>query len=114
MERLILFAVAAIIWSVVKALSQPAPKRPVPRQAAPLGQRNESRPQGEVFTRSRETFTQEEYFTEQPAMALQVEELEETVTEDIDITSDDLVKGIIMAEVLGPPRAKRPHRLYPR
>lgn len=111
--ELILLAVGAIVWMVLKALSQPPPKPPPPQQRtvqhhAPQagGGRKPAVPPSHI-----ETGTQ--YFAEQEEIAVEIEELDEEIgSVGISITNEALVQSVVMAEVLGPPRARKPHRMY--
>lgn len=107
--QLILLAVAGIIWAVIKAASQPPPQRPVPRSVAP-GQK-----MANVSTPPTESNISKPYVPQQRLreISLEVEELG-TASKNFEFTGDTLVQGIIMAEVLGPPRAKNPHKIYRR
>ena len=133
MPQLILLIVGAIVWGIIKALTQPPQKAPPGRQSArttvsPVtpdreGQRSDplsdfvklfsappavppkARPQPAVMP--------------QPAVRPQPEFRPQTVpaapvipeTSEPDwLTTDSLVQGFIMAELLRPPLAKRPRR----
>jgi len=111
MPQLLLFAIGAIIWVVIKALTQPPPKPPPPRQS-PL------RPTEAPAPSIRSGYTalpqSDAYFMDESDEPMEVDEDAEHVSalklDDL-LSGDSFVKGIIMTEVLGPPRARRPHRV---
>lgn len=105
--ELILLAVGAIVWIVLKALSQPPPKPPPPRQRSI--QPTES--SGSVsFSQPKPMEPVVEYYEGAP---LELEELDdEAGSAQFELSKDNLIQGIIMAEVLQPPRGRRPHRLH--
>lgn len=121
MPQIILFIVGAIVWGLIKALSQPQQKTPPGRQSprtiitqlgldsedlrfdaptdysqpsAPPAVRPKVRPQPEVRSQT---------ITPAPVAA--------ETAEPNWLTTDNLVQGVIMAELLRPPLAKRPRRL---
>lgn len=109
MTQTIILVLAAIIWAVVRIISQPAPKRPVPRQAAP----QHPSPKNSIPGSSTMTITPAK-FTETARVNLAVEELDTITSPGLELSPENLVQGIILSEILGPPRAKNPHRLYKR
>lgn len=105
--ELILLAVGAIVWIVLKALSQPPPKPPPPRQRSI--QPTESSGNESISLPKPFEPVAAEYYEEPP---LELEELDEAGSAQFELSKDNLVQGIIMAEVLQPPRGRRPHRLH--
>jgi len=113
MPQLILLVVGAIVWGIIKALSQPAQKAPPGRQSPRT-------------TLSQILFDPEADFAPQlprpqpiplrqpvvPAppvpAAPAVEEPVEMTEQDWLNEKDDFIRGIIMAELLSPPLARRP------
>ncbi|HOB34123.1 MAG: hypothetical protein GX090_08285 [Firmicutes bacterium] len=112
--ELIFFAIAAIVWAVIKALAESATRQPVPRPRVP-GPRPTAKPVAEVAGqpqhKPKPKQPSQPYFTEQPETVLTVEDLDAPGTGDIQMSADTLLQGIIMSEVLGAPRCKKPHRL---
>lgn len=102
---LILLAVAGIVWAVIKAATQPPPKRPAPRPVTP------ERRSANVSPPPAEPPISDPYVAEQQQteLTLEVEELDDA-SQRFELTAEGVVQGVIMAEVLGPPRAKNPHK----
>src|SRR5690554_399528 len=103
--ELLLLAVVAIVWTVIKALSQGPPPKPTPR---PRPEGHGAQPVPEIpGTDTRLTGT---YFTDQPEETIEVEEVQEGSVDIPDLLAEDnLIRGIVMAEVLSPPRSRRTH-----
>lgn len=127
MPQLILFIVGAIVWGIIKALSQPQQKTPPGRQSprtiitqlgldpedsrfdaptdysqpfsVPPAVRPKARPQPAV----RPPEVRPQTITPAP--------VEAETAEPNWLTTENLVQGVIMAELLSPPRAKRPRRI---
>lgn len=112
MGQIILLALAAIVWAVIKAVSQQPPQRPVPRRAAPGPSPVSEPPRPEI--RPVLQHDPGSYSDQQSEIRMEVQELDDYPALDLHVTPEGLVQGVIMAEVLGPPRAKNPHRLFGR
>lgn len=113
MPQLILLAVGAIVWMVLKALSQVPPKPPPPRERAAQRHAPDGEGGGKPAIPPSHIETGSQYFADQEETAVEIEELdEEHGSVGISITNEDLVQSVVMAEVLGPPRARKPHRMY--
>ncbi len=106
--ELILLAVAGIVWAVIKAISQQPPKRPVPRPVSPGRIPTDTSPR--PAPRTSPPLISDTYDVQQE-MTLEAEELD-SGSMGFELTESTLVQGVIMAEVLGPPRAQNPHKLY--
>ncbi|MTI95650.1 MAG: hypothetical protein FH749_09190 [Firmicutes bacterium] len=111
MEILILFAIG-IIWMVIKSLNQEPPKQPQRTPVRPLVEMPEAT---EAELRGAQTAPKPKVDLRQEEAPLMVEDLDD----DQDggpwvLDTQDVVNGIIMAEILGKPRSRNPHRLMSR
>lgn len=119
MPQLILLIVGAIVWGIIKLISQPAQKAPPGRQSprTTLSQvlselEAEFSPQlSRPPIRPQPIPRQQPVIPAQPMPAAPaVLETEEIAEQDWLLEKDDFVRGIIMAELLSPPLARRPRR----
>jgi len=101
--ELLLFIVVGIVWAVIKALSANPVKPPPPRQSV-----KPPKPPGELSSPMQTPFTTIS-FSDSIQPAMEVENLEEQA-QDSSLSLEDVIQGVVMAEVLSPPRARRPHR----
>jgi|GEM_PF-4930730 len=122
MPQLILLIAGAIVWGVIKALSQPQQKTPPERQSprTTLSQVNfdQEDPRLDASTDSSQPFSVPSVVRTQarpqPAVRPQTVTAAPVAAETAEpdwLTADNLVQGVIMAELLSPPRAKRPRRM---
>lgn len=115
MELLVLF-ISAVIWLVLKSLAQSQPSPRPARSAGPAGPglRPLAKRSNAEAHLPHDALAGETYFADQDVTEIQVEELDAEEAGEVPnlLTRDNLLTGIIMSEVLGPPRAKRPHRLF--
>lgn len=113
--EILIFLVIGIVWTVIQALmksqqAQPGSAPPNPRRAAPANP-----PQGAVpsysFSPSERGDDLKDSQTHEIAPPMEVIETEQDLGIGFAVSRDDLAKGVIMAEVLGPPRARNPRSL---
>ena len=116
--ELIVLLIAAVIWMVIKSLSQPPRPEDLPEYE---GQGRWSRGQ-EVPDQQQpdrelpgDALKGKTYFAEQSEEQLEVVDLDKpaAVPEVISglVQKKTIVQGVIFSEILGPPRAKKPHRV---
>ncbi|MBS3951095.1 MAG: hypothetical protein KGZ53_10625 [Peptococcaceae bacterium] len=112
--EILIFLALGIVWTVIQALmksQQPKPDgpRPVPRRI-PVGAH--PRPDAQVpGYRTADRDTGEIGVDSTYGIAPPMEVIEFQEDSGPTILKDDLVQGIIMAEVLGPPRARVPRNM---
>lgn len=111
MELLLLF-IGAVVWTVIKSLGQPPPKQPPAQQSArqtpPAPSREKSIPL------QQEILPAQDYFIEQPETDIEVQSEDWEMEQQPNMLPDDLVRGVIMAEILDKPRSRRPHNFAKR
>ena len=115
--QLIFLFIIAVVWMVIKSMAQSqAQRQPQPAPAFP-GERPVTRPGRSPEAGSelpKDILSGDTYFADKEATAVEVEELDAEAEGELSglISRDNVLTGIIMSEVLGPPRAKRPHSLF--
>lgn len=120
MPQLILLIAGAIVWGVIKALSQPQQKTPPgsPRTTLSQVSFDQEDLRLDASTDSSQPFSAPSVVRTQarpqPAVRPQTVTAAPVAAETPEpdwLTADNLVQGVIMAELLSPPRAKRRRRL---
>ena len=111
--ELLIFFVGAVIWMVIKSLTQKPPQQPPARQEAPRTRMTE-RPNKSVRLSlpNEEVAPGDSYIMEQSDEAIELEGFEEFESgeQESTLSSASWAQGIVMVEILSPPRSKRPHR----
>lgn len=105
----ILLVLGVIAWAVIKALLQPPPKPPPPRQR-PLRPKLED--MGNLTPEPAVNLSRQlppVFVADQPAPAEIA--CEDSFEAPAWLSQDALLQGIILSEVLKPPRARRTHRV---
>ncbi|HPZ21540.1 MAG TPA: hypothetical protein PKV05_00745 [Bacillota bacterium] len=105
----------AIIWALIQAFSQPPKKTPArrqsPRTLSHVLQELQQETAGQSPALPQEAPPLPSEATPQPAVAPEAAQImlppEEEETGPAWLTADTLLQGVIMAEILGPPRARR-------
>lgn len=116
--ELIVLLIAAVIWMVIKSLSQPPRPEDLPEYEGQgrwsRGQElpDQQQPDGEL---SGDALKGKTYFADRQEEPLKVAVLDKpaAVPEVVSalVQKETIVQGVIYSEILGPPRAKRPHRV---
>jgi hypothetical protein len=99
--ELILLAIGGIVWAVIKILSQPPPQAPRPSGRTPVSPPSKVR----AFVPAPARASARPEPVSPPAAPFFEPEEEENW-----FNPDSIAQGFIMAELLGPPLAKRPRR----
>lgn len=105
--EIILLAIGGIIWAVIKALSAAPPNPPPPRQR--LHPQSTTVPSDSVSPPAPVTTRSGVYFSDDTSMDIELDEQENTEVSEGLFRPDNLLQGIIMAEVLRPPRSRKHH-----
>lgn len=105
MGEIILLAVGAIVWAIIKAISKP------PQQSqSPHSPSSRTAQGGSVNSDLLSSVTPLASVKPQQPAKGQVAEEEIVLERESLLSKDEILRGFIMAEVLGPPLAKRPRR----